>query len=385
MSRQARAARGWATAILLAGAFAAGFSSGDLLWGGPGIAGRPEEEAKVAAIPLPVLTAPAATAPAAAGPAPAPLPAAPPPAKVPLAKPALPTPPPAVRMASARADQPIDEAAPERPAVRVAGEISGSLYQAARRASLPAAVVDELVKLLSWDVDFQRDLHPGDRFEVVLERPAGAAGRPDLAYLALQLRDRRIEAYRYTGRDGSTGYYDGEGRPLRKWLLRTPVDGARLSSLFGPRRHPVLRFTRMHKGLDFAAPTGTPVFAAADGQIDFQGRNRGYGKYLRIRHNGEYSTAYAHLSRFAAGLGPGKRVRQGQVVGYVGSTGLSTGPHLHYEVLRNGVQVNPLGLKPASAGALAGPDLRRFRQVRAELDALRGDLAGERLLAQESH
>ena len=203
--------------------------------------------------------------------------------------------------------------------------------------------------------------------------------------MALRLRDRAIEAYRYTNRDGSTGYYDGEGRPLRKWLLRTPVDGARLSSLFGPRRHPVLRFTRMHKGIDFAASTGTPIFAAADGQIEVQGRNRGYGKYVRIRHTSDYSTAYAHLSRFAAGLKAGRRVQQGQVIGYVGSSGLATGPHLHYEVLKGGTQVNPMGLKLAAAGALAGPDLRRFRQVRAELDELRGNLAGGSVVAQASH
>jgi murein DD-endopeptidase MepM/ murein hydrolase activator NlpD len=380
-------------AILLLSAFGAGFWSGGPLWDCLGaILGHGQQQA-VAVLPLPAASAPAEL-PTTLLPSPAEdveLSAALPPstARVPLPKPAMLAEVPAVQPVTT---DPVRELGHprERATVRVAGEISASFYKAARRAALPAAAVDELVKLLSWDVDFQRDLQPGDRFEVLVEGPTDARGSilrsESLAYVALQLRDRRrIEAYRYTDRDGRTGYYDGEGRPLRKWLLRTPVDGARLSSLFGPRRHPVLRFTRMHKGIDFAAPTGTPVLAAAEGQIEFQGRNRGYGKYVRIRHSGGYSTAYAHLSRFAAGLGPGKRVQQGQVVGYVGSTGLSTGPHLHYEVLKDGVQVNPLDLKLASADALAGPDLRRFRQVRAELDALRDGLGGERLVAQESH
>ncbi len=337
----------------------------------------PEPAPVVAAtLPMPVAAEPVELAP--------PLP----PARIPLPKPVLATELTAATLAGIAPEQRVGKET-ETASVRVATEISGSFYQAARRADLPTAAVDELVKLLSWDVDFQRDIHPGDRFEVVLDRPAVGGGRVlregGIAYVALRLRDRAIEAYRYTNRDGSTGYYDGEGRPLRKWLLRTPVDGARLSSLFGPRRHPVLRFTRMHKGIDFAASTGTPIFAAADGQIEVQGRNRGYGKYVRIRHTSDYSTAYAHLSRFAAGLKAGRRVQQGQVIGYVGSSGLATGPHLHYEVLKGGTQVNPMGLKLAAAGALAGPDLRRFRQVRAELDELRGNLAGGSVVAQASH
>jgi murein DD-endopeptidase MepM/ murein hydrolase activator NlpD len=389
LSGQARAAGSRGVAILLAGAFVAGFWSGGSLWQGVEQvlpvtvpeASRPEQatvpapdpeptQVVAASLPLPVVVEPAE------------LPMSPlPPVRMPLPKPEL-------AVATPASVAPGRGPGKEQGNVRVAAEISGNFYQAARRAALPATAVDELVKLLSWDVDFQRDIHPGDRFEVILERPADTSGpvlrNTGIAYVALRLRDRAIEAYRYTNRDGSTGYYDGEGRPLRKWLLRTPVDGARLSSLFGPRRHPVLRFTRMHKGIDFAAPTGTPIFAAADGQIEVQGRNRGYGKYVRIRHGGDYSTAYAHLSRFAAGLKAGKRVQQGQVIGYVGSSGLATGPHLHYEVLKGGTQVNPMGLKLAAAGALAGPDLRRFRQVRAELDELRGNLAGESVVAQAS-
>ena len=147
---------------------------------------------------------------------------------------------------------------------------------------------------------------------------------------------------------------------MRKWLLRTPVDGARLSSSFGVRRHPILGFTRMHKGIDFAAPTGTPVLAAGAGVVEVAGRNRGYGNYRAAAPQREYATAYAHLSRFAPGVAPGRRVEQGEVIGYVGATGLATGPHLHYEVLQAGEQVNPLTVKAAAADPLHGEELRRF-------------------------
>ena len=140
---------------------------------------------------------------------------------------------------------------------------------------------------------------------------------------------------------------------MRKWLLRTPVDGARLSSSFGLRRHPILGFTRMHRGIDFAAPTGTPMLAAGAGVVEVAGRNRGYGNYVRLRHNRQFATAYAHLSRFAPGLVPGRRVEQGEVIGYVGATGLATGPHLHYEVVSGGEQVDPLTVKAAAADPCA--------------------------------
>jgi murein DD-endopeptidase MepM/ murein hydrolase activator NlpD len=261
--------------------------------------------------------------------------------------------------------------------VRVAAEIRDSLYNAARRVGLPPNTLGEVTKILSWDVDFQRDLQPGDRFEVVLERTVNDRGQlvraGDVAYVALDLQDRRIEAYRFLGRDGQAGYFDGEGRALRKSLLRTPIDGARISSPFGMRFHPILGYTRMHKGVDFAAPTGTPVFAAGDGVEEFVGRNRGYGKFVRIRHNGDYGTGYGHLSRFAARLAPGTRVAQGQVIGYVGATGLATGPHLHYEVLKDGAEINPQGLKLAFADRLDGAELRRFRQLKAQIDAQRAE------------
>lgn len=264
----------------------------------------------------------------------------------------------------------------QRRMVRVEGAVSDSIYAAAKSRGVPQEAIGEMVKLLSWDIDFQRDIHPGDRFETVFAKITNAAGEPvkagDLLFAGLELRGRTIEAYRYTATDGRTGYYDREGRALRKWLLRTPIDGARLSSRFGMRKHPVLGFNRMHKGIDFAAPPGTPILAAGDGVVDFVGRNKGYGKYVRLRHNGEYSTAYAHMSRFASGMKRGRKVKQGEVIGYVGSTGMSTGPHLHYEVLHRGTQVNPLGIKAEFAERLEGKERQRFLSQRDEIDRLRG-------------
>ncbi len=155
---------------------------------------------------------------------------------------------------------------------------------------------------------------------------------------------------------------------MRKALLRTPIDGARLSSRFGKRKHPVLGYTRMHRGIDFAAPRGTPIVAAGDGLIAKAGRNGNYGNYVEIRHNREFNTAYAHLSRFAKGVRKGRRVRQGQVIGYVGSTGLSTGPHLHFEVIRNKRKINPLAVKLPSGRKLKGSELEKFLAAKAETD-----------------
>jgi murein DD-endopeptidase MepM/ murein hydrolase activator NlpD len=272
--------------------------------------------------------------------------------------------------------------------VRVAAEISDSVYGSARAAGLPPEALGQMVKLLSWDVDFQREVHPGDRFETVFERRVNehgeAAGAGGLVFVGLDTRGREIEAYGFTTKDGRTSFFDRNGRALRKWLLKTPIDGARLSSQFGPRRHPVLGYNRMHKGIDFAAPPGTPILAAGDGVVDFAGRNQGYGRYIRLKHSGGYSTAYAHLSRFEPGVKRGRRIRQGEVIGYVGSTGLATGPHLHYEVLHRGEQVNPLGLKAAFADQLQGAELQRFHAWRAEIDQVRRRSEREEMVAQQA-
>lgn len=260
------------------------------------------------------------------------------------------------------------------------GVIDDSLYLSAERAAVPDDVTIGLIKLFSWDVDFQRDVRRGDRFEalfevVALEDGSESVRGGDLLYGALSINGRLFEGYRFELPDGRVAYFDRAGKSLRKFLMRTPIDGARLSSRFGMRRHPILGYNRMHQGVDFAAPTGTPIYAAGDGRVEIAKRNGGYGKYIRIRHTTEYSTAYAHLSRFAKSIEPGRRVRQGQVIGYVGTTGRSTGPHLHYEVLRNGGQINPLKIKQPANQQLAGADLERFRAEMARIDRLRADPA----------
>ncbi len=268
---------------------------------------------------------------------------------------------------------------------RIAGVVEDSLYRSARRHGLPRETLHALIRIFSWDVDFQRDLQPGDRFEVLFERLYTADGLRsrggDVLFASLELAGRPVTAYRFRRADGTIAYFDRDGRSLRKSLLRTPIDGARLTSRFGMRRHPILGYTRMHRGVDFAAPRGTPVYAAGDGTIVFAGRKRGYGNFIRIRHNAQFGTGYAHLSRIARGIRRGKRVRQGQVIGYVGSTGLATGPHLHYEVYRNGRAINPLKLRTIASDRLRGRELERFRQVVAEVDALRRQLEEEPQLA----
>ncbi|MEM7024940.1 MAG: peptidoglycan DD-metalloendopeptidase family protein [Pseudomonadota bacterium] len=264
--------------------------------------------------------------------------------------------------------------------VRRTGRIDDSLFLSADRAGVPRSVTVELMRLLSWDVDFQRDIRVGDAFEtlfeeVSLEDQSGPVRGGDVLYASLSLSGEVLDAFRFEQEPGEIEYFDRTGRSLRKFLLRTPVDGARLSSRFGMRKHPILGYSRMHKGVDFAAPRGTPIYAAGSGRIAAAGRKGSYGKYIKIRHSGEYSTAYAHLSRIAKGIRPGKRVRQGQVIGYVGSTGRSTGPHLHYEVLRNDAQINPLKVKQPPTTQLAGADLERFRKEVARIDRLRGELS----------
>ncbi len=257
-------------------------------------------------------------------------------------------------------------------AVRSGGIIRSSLYLAGRRADVPPTVLAELIRIFSFDVDFQRDVQPDDSFDLLYERHfddggnAVAEGKVQIAEMVLS--GKRIRLYRHRTADGDIDYFDAKGRSVRKALILTPIDGARISSGYGRRRHPVLGYTKMHRGIDFAAPRGTPIYAAGHGTIEVAGRNGGYGKYVRIRHNGNYKTAYAHLKGYARGVRRGSRVRQGQVIGYVGSTGRSTGPHLHYEILRNGRQMNPKRLNLPSGRKLKGAALKRFLVVRDSLE-----------------
>jgi murein DD-endopeptidase MepM/ murein hydrolase activator NlpD len=190
----------------------------------------------------------------------------------------------------------------------------------------------------------------------------------DILYASLTLSGQRRQVYRFRGADGTADYYDAKGENIRKVLLRTPLDAVKVSSSFGSRMHPILGYTRKHRGVDFAAPAGTPVFAAGAGTIVSRGPHAGYGNYIRIHHDKQYDTAYGHLQSFAKGLKVGDKVRQGQVIGYVGSTGLATGPHLHYELMANNQQVNPLGVKFAGGRSLTIRELRDFVAARANID-----------------
>ena len=260
----------------------------------------------------------------------------------------------------------------ERTLVRAEGVIRSSLYLSAVEAGVPAGVLQELVRIYSWDVDFQRSIQPDDRFDVMYERFLAKDGTHvrdgEIIYANLVLQGDEHPLYRHTLADGSADHFDGKGKSARKALMRTPINGARLSSGYGVRRHPILGFNKMHQGVDFAAPTGTPIYAAGDGTVVYRGRNGAYGNYIRIRHNSEYSTAYAHLSRFNRRARNGQRVKQGQIIGYVGSTGRSTGPHLHYEILRRGRQTNPMRVRMPSGRNLKGEELARFQAERARIE-----------------
>lgn len=257
---------------------------------------------------------------------------------------------------------------------RAAGTINSSLYVDATRAGVPAAVVVELIRAMSFDVDFQREIQQGDGFELLFDRVKDTGGNivatGDLLYAKLTLSGKDIPIYRFDLDDGTFDYFNAKGESTRKTLMRTPVDGARLSSRFGKRHHPILGYNTMHKGLDFAAPPGTPIMAAGRGIVVSAGWNGGYGRYIRIRHNATYSTAYAHLKGFAKGIRRGARVSQGQIIGYVGTTGRSTGPHLHYEVLQNDRQVNPQSLKLPTGKTLKGEERTAFMEVREDVDRL---------------
>lgn len=257
--------------------------------------------------------------------------------------------------------------------VRAEGDVDGGLFPAMTRAGVPAAMALSLIRILGHQVDFQRDLKPGDSFSILFDRfragDGDVLGHGQILKASLTLSGRTLEVWRYKNRHGDTGWYDAEGRSLRRSFLRTPLDGARITSGFGRRSHPVLGYNRMHQGMDFAAPTGTPVYAAGDGTIISAKREGGYGLIVRIRHASGVETRYAHLSRFARNTRSGRGVRQGAVIGHVGSTGMSTGPHLHYEIAVNGRAVNPARhVQPPVR--LAGADLTAFRARQRTLTRL---------------
>lgn len=261
----------------------------------------------------------------------------------------------------------------ERRTVIAAGQIASTLYEGVVERQVPSEVWRPLFLLLGHAIDLQRELRRNDRFRLVYElfrdERDGKEHAGTLLFAELKRQTDTIQAWRYRDSRGTVGYFDAQGRSVQTTLMRTPVDGARLTSRFGRRRHPVLGYTRAHRGLDFGAPRGTPVYAAGNGIVKQRARLGSFGRYVRLRHGGGYETAYAHLSRYAKGLSVGEKVSQGQVIGYVGASGVTTGPNLHYEVLSRGNQVDPLRLNLPPGRQLAGRELTRFQQVRATLDA----------------
>lgn len=245
--------------------------------------------------------------------------------------------------------------------------IETSLYGSAARAGIPSQITAEMIRIYSWNIDFQRDIQPGDKIEVLYEAEETEDGEyaryGNVIYANLTVGGKDVPIYRFESKDGRADYFQPDGFSIRNTLMKTPIDGARISSGFGMRRHPVLGYTKMHKGMDFAAPTGTPIYAAGDGSLEYAGRFSSYGNYIRIRHNSQLKTAYAHMNRLAKGMAVGKRVSQGDIIGYVGTTGRSTGPHLHYEVLVNNKPTNPKSVDLPTGEQLTGKELKRFKEM----------------------
>lgn len=274
-----------------------------------------------------------------------------------------------------------------RETARTAGTVSGdNLFAAVAAAGAPQRIIEALSQALTHEFDLQRDVRAGDSFEIVFERfldGNGAVVRSgDVLFVRLATAARTREFYRFqipgTQR---VEWFDREGRSARRALMRTPISGARLSSGFGFRIHPVLGYSKMHEGVDFAAPTGTPIFAAGDGEVVRVAYMRGYGNTVDIKHDETWTTRYAHMSRFAGGLRPGDRVTQGQTIGFVGSTGRSTGPHLHYEIHRDGAPVDPMQVESPASVTLTPAQLDAFQAFRARVDRMRDQRDGGVLVA----
>ena len=242
--------------------------------------------------------------------------------------------------------------------------IKNSLYSDGVKNKIPNEILTKLIQLFSFDLDFQRDIRENTQvsisYQIINIEDKYNYSFGDIEYARISIKDNNLEYFKFLTDDGFVDYFNKEGKNVKKSILKTPLDGAKLASNFGMRKHPISGFNKMHKGTDFAAPKSTPIYAGGNGIIEFAGVNGGYGKYIRIRHNNDYKTAYAHLSGFKKGISEGVRVNQGDIIGYVGSTGKSTGPHLHYEIIFQNKQINPLTLKLPSGKILKGDELKRF-------------------------
>ena len=251
-----------------------------------------------------------------------------------------------------------------------------SLYSAATNENIPPNIILEFARIYGFQVDFQRDIRKKDKFQIMYETFLNEKNKiietGEILFANLELSGQDNSLY-YFEKEGSEGHYDKNGKSVKKALMKTPINGARLSSPFGMRKHPIDGFNKMHKGTDFAAPTGTPIMASGDGVVKKAGWCGGGGNCVKIRHNSTYQTVYAHMSKFARGIKSGVRVKQGQTIGYVGSTGKSTGPHLHYEVIVNGKKVNSQKLKLPSGKILKGKDRKLFETKKIKLDVLKSE------------
>ena len=257
------------------------------------------------------------------------------------------------------------------------GIIKSSLYRSATKENIDPNIIIEFARLYGFQVDFQRDIRKNDSFQIIYEIFVDENGKifenGNIIYANLMLRGQLNQLY-YFPKKNFDGHYDENGKSVKKALMKTPINGARLSSSFGMRKHPILGYNKMHRGTDFAAPEGTPIMASGDGVIIKAGWCGGGGNCVKIKHNKTYQTVYAHMKNFSNISIPGNRVKQGQIIGYVGSTGLSTGPHLHYEVIENGKKINSQQLKLPPGKSLDGTSRKQFEIVRIKTDVLKSDL-----------
>ena len=257
------------------------------------------------------------------------------------------------------------------------GGISKSLYHSAVKSNIPPSIIVEFAQIYGFQVDFQRDIRKNDVYQIVYESFHDEEGKlfetGKIIYANLLLTGQENPLYLFIHKKNG-GHYDPNGKSVKKALMKTPINGARLSSGFGMRKHPILGFNKMHQGTDFAAPEGTPVMASGDGTIIRSRWCGGGGNCIKIKHNSVYSTVYAHLSKFASGIKEGTRVKQGRIIGYVGSTGMSTGPHLHYEVIKNRKKINSQKLKLPSGKILSGKDRKLFEVQKIKIDVLKSEI-----------
>ncbi len=256
--------------------------------------------------------------------------------------------------------------------------ITNSLYNSALNLSIKPNVIIEFARLYGFQVDFQRDVWKDDSFQIIYEEYINDENKVvdtgEIIFANLNLQNKDLQLYKYEYDKNKIDYFDENGKSIRKTLMKTPINGARLSSSYGKRKHPILGYTKMHTGTDFAAPTGTPIMASGDGKVTKAGWCGGGGNCVKIKHNSTYQTVYAHMSKFGKGIKRGVRVKQGQIIGYVGSTGLSTGPHLHYEVIENGKKINSQKLKLPSGKILKGTERRNFEVAKIKIDVLKSNL-----------